>query len=172
MTPCEHCHTSPATVHITQISNNEATVSHLCETCAREKGIMVEVRQEGLLPEIGIDIQRQAQAAPGAAREDARECSHCHTKFAEFKATGKLGCPRCYEEFEKDIASMLVQVNGDHLHKGKRYSRRGASLMAGADLDKLRRELADAISREEFELAALLRDTMRGLQASRTDGKE
>jgi len=59
----------PGHVHITQISNNEATVSHLCETCAREKGIMVEVRQEGLLPEIGIDIQRQAQAAPLAARK-------------------------------------------------------------------------------------------------------
>ncbi|HMD69302.1 MAG TPA: UvrB/UvrC motif-containing protein [Chitinivibrionales bacterium] len=166
MTPCEQCHSSPATVHIAQISNNVTTVFHLCETCARSKGIMVEVRQEGVLREIGPEHQ-QVRAAPLSEQEDDRECGHCHTKLSEFKATGRLGCPACYKEFEKDIESVRAKE-----HRGKRYAARGAALMAGADLEKLRRELTDAIAREEFELAALLRDTIRELQTSAPGGTE
>jgi protein arginine kinase activator len=58
---------------------------------------------------------------------------------------------------------MLLQVHGSAKHKGKHYSRREAALMAGEDVEKLRTELSDAIAREEFELAALLRDRLRGL---------
>jgi protein arginine kinase activator len=168
MTPCEQCHSSPATVHITQISNNVTTVFHLCEMCARSKGIMVEIRQEALQPELGLEIQQQAQDAPIthlAVGEDDRECGHCHTKLSEFKATGRLGCPACYKEFEKEVEPLRASA-----HRGKRYSARGADLMAGADLGKLQRELTDAIAREEFELAALLRDTIRGLQPGAPGG--
>lgn len=167
MTPCEQCHSSPATVHITQIADNVTTVFHLCETCARSKGIMVEVRQGGLVPEIGLEVQQQAQAVPLTAQGNTRECGYCHTTLAEFKATGRLGCPACYKEFEKDIESVRAAA-----HQGKRYSARGADLMAAADLEKLRRELTDAIAREEFELAALLRDTIRGLQTNTPDKAE
>ncbi len=159
MTPCEQCHSSPATVHITQISNKVTTVFHLCETCARSKGIMVEVRQEDLRPELGHENQQQARAASLADQAMDRECGHCHTKLSEFKATGRLGCPACYKEFEKEIGPVRAKA-----HRGKRYAARGAELMSGADLEKLRRELTDAIAREEFELAALLRDTIRELQ--------
>jgi protein arginine kinase activator len=170
MTPCEHCHVSPATVHITRIAGNHTTVFHLCETCAREKGIMVEVREDGLLQEIHLQTLSQPEAAGQAeASEDARECGHCHLKFSEFKSTGRLGCARCYEEFEKDIEAILMQVHGAIVHKGKRYSRRGANLLAGAELQRMRRELSAAISREEFELAALLRDAIHDAGASPPD---
>ena len=164
MTPCEQCHSSPATVHITQISNHVTTVFHLCETCARSKGIMVEIRQEDLQQEPGHENQQPVQAAPLADQTMDRECSHCHTKLSEFKATGRLGCPACYKEFEKDIEPLRAKA-----HRGKRYAARGADLMAGADLENLQRELTDAITREEFELAALLRDTIRGLQTGTPD---
>jgi protein arginine kinase activator len=162
MTPCEHCHNAPATVHVTQIAENQATVSHLCETCAREKGIVVEIRQDHALPHIQVQTGPQAQVA---SKEDERECGYCHLKFKEFRTMGRLGCPRCYQEFDKDIEAILFQVHGASAHKGKRYSPRNADLMANADLDQLHRELSDAIKREEFELAALLRDTIHNLDA-------
>lgn len=165
MTPCEQCHSSPATVHITQISNKVTTVFHLCEMCARSKGIMVEVRQKELATEAGLENQHQAQLAPLADHAMDRECGHCHTKLSEFKATGRLGCSACYKEFEKDIGPVRAKA-----HRGKRYAARGAELMSGADLEKLRHELTDAIAREEFELAALLRDTIRELQPGAPGG--
>jgi protein arginine kinase activator len=169
MTPCENCHNAPATVHITQITETQTTMAHLCETCAREKGIMVEIKQDCILPQIQVQAVplQQAVAAP-AAKEDERECRHCHLKFSEFKTKGRLGCPRCYDEFEKDVDAILKQIHGTAVHRGKRYSPRNADLMAGSDLARLHRELSDAIKREEFELAALLRDTIRNLDAKQT----
>jgi protein arginine kinase activator len=124
---------------------------------------MIEVREQGLLSEMHLETLPQAQAEPNvqlSSPEDARECGHCHLKFSEFKSTGRLGCARCYDEFENDIEKILMQVHGATAHKGKRYSKRGADLLAGADIQRMRRELSRAIAREEFELAALLRDAI------------
>ncbi len=169
MTPCEHCHLSPATVHITRISDNRSTVSHLCEACAREQGIMVEMHQDGTPAAENADPRRQDHLPldqKDGATTDTRECGHCHMKFSEFQATGLLGCARCYEEFEKDIDEILVRTHGATTHTGKQYTPHNAEVPAGPDLDRLRRELSDAIGREEFELAAQLRDAIRDAGAN------
>lgn len=166
MTPCEHCHTSPATVHITQISENQSTVSHLCETCAREKGVVVEIGQDGIVPEVQVQAEALAQLqAQPAAPKDNRECRHCHLTFSEFKAKERLGCPRCYEEFDKEIDALLMQMHGASVHKGKRHLPRAGDSLTDDDLAQLQRELEGAIAREEFELAAMLRDTIRNRNA-------
>jgi protein arginine kinase activator len=166
MTPCEHCHISPATVHITQIAENQTTVSHLCETCAREKGIVVEIGQDGIVPEVQVQAEALArpQAQP-AVENDNRECPHCRLTFSEFKAHERLGCPRCYVVFDKDVEALLMQVHGASAHKGKRHVPRTGDSLTDADLARLNSELDGAVAREEFELAAMLRDTIRNRSA-------
>ena len=39
---CELCKQSQATVHLTEIVNEQMTELHLCETCANQKGTQVE----------------------------------------------------------------------------------------------------------------------------------
>jgi protein arginine kinase activator len=168
MTPCEHCHDAPATVHITQITDNQTMVSHLCETCAREKGVIVEIGQGGIVPEVQVKADALVQPQPQPAAEvDKRECRHCHLTFSEFKATARLGCPRCYEEFDRDIDALFMQVHGASVHKGKRHIPRAGDSLTGDDLARLSRELEGAIEREEFELAAMLRDTIQGRDSHR-----
>ena len=168
MTPCEHCHASPATVHITQIANNRTIVSHLCETCAREEGVIVEVGRDGIVPEVQVRAEEPAQPqAQPAPKEDNRECPHCRLAFSEFKAHERLGCPRCYSAFEKDIEALLMQVHGAAMHKGKRHVPRAGGYLTEDDLARLHRELEGAVAREEFELAAILRDTIQGLNSPR-----
>ena len=36
---CDHCGSTDAVVHLTQIVNNEMSTFHLCEKCAAEKGL-------------------------------------------------------------------------------------------------------------------------------------
>jgi protein arginine kinase activator len=166
MTPCEHCHEAPATVHITQIANNQTTVSHLCEACARETGVVVEIGQDGIVPEVQVTAEALARPhAQSAAEEDRRECRQCRLTFSEFKAHERLGCPRCYAEFDKEIEALLMQVHGASVHKGKRHVPRSGDSMTDEDLARLLRELEDAIRREDFELAAMLRDTIQGLDS-------
>ena len=33
---CDHCHTNEATVHMTNIVNNQKTEQHLCSSCANK----------------------------------------------------------------------------------------------------------------------------------------
>ena len=39
---CELCKQAQATVHLTEIINEQMTELHLCETCANQKGAQVE----------------------------------------------------------------------------------------------------------------------------------
>ena len=39
---CELCKQSQATVHLTEIVNDQMTELHLCESCANQKGAQVE----------------------------------------------------------------------------------------------------------------------------------
>ena len=38
---CDHCHTNEATVHMTNIVNNQKTEQHLCSSCANKLQKMV-----------------------------------------------------------------------------------------------------------------------------------
>jgi protein arginine kinase activator len=155
MSKCEQCGRQTATVHITQITNNETTVSHLCETCARAKGFAVEIKNEVslFLPEMAVKSTTEAV--------DTRECSHCHLLFSEFLTKGLLGCSACYEEFQPDIDALLLTMHGTAVYKGKRSAAHAAGEFADADVNSLSARLADAIQREEYEQAALLRDKIR-----------
>ena len=90
--------------------------------------------------------------------DTSRECGNCHMKFSEFEATGLLGCAACYDEFREDIDRVLAQQNGAAVYAGKR---RPVATDAKADVKQLTEELSDAIKREEFELAARIRDRIR-----------
>jgi protein arginine kinase activator len=89
------------------------------------------------------------------------ECRYCRCTFSDFKATGMLGCPACYDEFREDIDAILVQTHGSSEHRGKRRAARPDGAPGDADVKHLASELSDAVRREEYEVAALLRDKIR-----------
>ena len=91
--------------------------------------------------------------------DDTRECGQCHLKFSEFKETGLLGCAACYAEFQEEIDRILAMSNAPTGHSGKRYPANAGA--ANADVKQLSKELADAVRREAFELAARIRDAIR-----------
>ena len=41
---CQRCKKQPATVHLTEILQNEKRERHLCEDCAREEGVAVKAQ--------------------------------------------------------------------------------------------------------------------------------
>jgi protein arginine kinase activator len=92
---------------------------------------------------------------------NARECRYCHLKFSEFEATGLLGCPACYDEFQEDIERILALRPGHAVHTGKRFAGKIDAAAGNTDVKQLNKELADAVKREAFELAARIRDTIR-----------
>jgi protein arginine kinase activator len=152
---CEQCKKESAIVHVTRITNTGTTVSHLCEACARENGVPLEIKLPSDVPQKNI----AATALPVAFVD--KECPSCHMMLSDFKTKGLLGCASCYNEFEKEIDGFLVQMHGSVNHKGKRGEAHCIATNGNLDIVKLKAELECAVSREEFELAALLRDTIK-----------
>jgi protein arginine kinase activator len=156
---CECCQQHEATIHVTQVSGGKSRELHLCESCAEESGL--NVQNVMALPEVLFGMA-------GAAEEDqeaaARSCPHCHMRGADFKKTGRLGCPQCYRTFARELAPMLAAMHKGPRHVGKTPAHGGTlPEAAGEPLDALRRLLADAVRDERFEEAARLRDRIREL---------
>ena len=158
---CDNCHERDAVVHLTTIENNAVHQLHLCERCAAERGVETTVAApKHPLGEFLHDAHVQL-AATGGGGEGVR-CSFCNTTLADFRATGRWGCARCYTNFEANIRELLRRVHGNHRHVGRTYRPpMSESLERSAVLGELRDRLRRAIESEQFELAADLRDRIR-----------
>lgn len=159
---CECCQQHEATIHVTQVVNGASRELHLCESCAEESGLNVQGVMA--LPEALFGM-----ATPSAEDQEsaARSCPACHLRGADFKKTGRLGCPQCYRTFAREMASMLSAMHKGTRHAGK-VPGHGATVPLVADhtgrREELRRQLDEAVRAEQFEEAARLRDQLKELE--------
>lgn len=159
---CDNCHERDAVVHLTQIENNAVTQIHLCEQCAAERGVETPTAEpKHPLGELLHAVQAQLVQA-GDAEE---RCTFCGCTMADFRATGRWGCPHCYVTFESSMRGLLRRLHGSSQHVGERYTvPRSESMERTAKLAELQERLRRAIETEQFELAADLRDRIKVLE--------
>jgi protein arginine kinase activator len=161
---CEQCGDREATVHLTQIVQDEHSSVHLCPECAAERGV-----QSDLTPPSAPLVDFLAQMGKGLPAESfspAHQCSFCGLSLADFKRTGRLGCSHCWAEFESQLRPLLRRLHGGTRHVGKIYlSPDPHEADRTARLTHLRRSLQRAVDEEDFERAATLRDEVRLLEA-------
>jgi protein arginine kinase activator len=75
----------------------------------------------------------------------------------EVRARGRLGCPNDYGVFARGLLPLVQRAHGATRHVGKVARRRPAV----SERLRLRSRLREAIAREHYEQAALLRDQLR-----------
>ena len=163
---CDNCRERDAVVHLTQIVENAVTQLHLCEKCAAAKGVETTVAplQKHPLGEFLSQVQQQHAGTTGG-RADAARCHFCSATMKDFRATGRLGCPHCYQAFETSLRDLLRRVHNSAKHVGRRYEPPTPPMSEKLSLlGELRTRLRRAIENEEFELAADLRDRIRVLE--------
>lgn len=161
---CDNCGSTDAVVHLTQIVNNEMSTHHLCERCAAEKGLETGPGDQGNFPLTDF-LAQMGEVAVEDAGPTGAECSFCGLTFQDFRDTGRLGCPHCYETFAGHLRKLLRRIHGGVQHVGKVYlpPDPSASEMERR-LEALRRKLHRAVEAEDFERAAELRDQIRALE--------
>ena len=59
---------------------------------------------------------------------------------------------------------LLVNIHGDVEHKGKHPKHHAVTGQSGRELIRLRRELKEAVDREEYERASELRDKIKTME--------
>jgi protein arginine kinase activator len=163
---CERCGQRPASIHLKQIKDNAVTSSHLCEECAEQEGVQTgasKVHLAGFLASVGME---SAAATALPASTDTRHCDFCNATLQDFRDTGRLGCPHCYETFDMHLRELLRRIHGSTQHVGEIYLAPGDAEEPTVipEIAHLRAELQRAVQTEDFELAAELRDRIRALE--------
>ncbi|MHC4908667.1 MAG: UvrB/UvrC motif-containing protein [Planctomycetota bacterium] len=162
---CDRCD-KPAVVHEVTVKGGEKNEIHLCEEHARDAGMALPGPQplNQLLTQFVVPKTRSTQTS-------RRACPDCGLGFAAFQQKGIVGCPTCYQTFERHLAPLIERAqNGGLNHVGKtpRHVAGQSSAEGGVDrraqLKTLLDELDVAVGAEEYERAARLRDRIRSFQ--------
>ena len=185
---CQICKANPATIHIQEIANGERNTLHICADCARKRNISEDSEANSHFHEM---LERLTQAIANSAdlklaelfdqkktQEDEKQqnlaCTVCGTTFQSYRKTGKLGCAACYEQFGQLIIPELALLHHGSVHCGKTPPETVEQWQDPAvserinlrrELERLCKGLDESIRREEFELAAELRDRISAIEA-------
>jgi protein arginine kinase activator len=174
---CQECD-KQAVFHITELEVGDVREIHLCEDHAR--GYLNQSESAGGSPSakkpsaaggpLGV-----TQTADELALIDQKSCGMCGITFFEFRNQGRLGCPHDYEQFEKELEPLIVNIHGAAEHTGCRPVRKPA--VGGPTRDDLpedtaeltsiiglRRSIKEAISREDYERAREDRDRIKAIE--------
>jgi len=163
---CDICGKNAATVHLTEIIDDNMTELHLCEECAQKKGAQME-SHFGLadllagLADIGSQFTK-------TEKETKIKCLRCGLTHEDFKKIGRLGCGECYFAFREVLLPLLKRIHGSTQHYGKSPTKKAGRVIRSVktknELHELKEKLQKAIQIEEFEEAAKLRDKIRDLE--------
>ena len=164
---CQDCNEHEASVHLTQIVNNEKTILSLCKDCAAKKGFHSPLDNVPFpLSEILSSLVKQENFDGKVTTEDLC-CPNCSLTFETFIQQGRFGCGECYRAFRSRLEPIMRKIHGSSLHKGKLPASETNEMLPIREEERLEKELKKAVETEDFERAADLRDklmTVRGEQ--------
>ena len=172
---CDRCKKREATIHIKEVHDGKCVSTNLCAECAREKELSGGLGAFGFnLAEVIFNMgkmnggkeQEVSQNSEIGEEENSPVCPRCGWTLEKMReAAGKMGCPECYHTFSKWVDVAVEQVQRGRVHVGRRPRRRGRTLSGiRMEMDRLQLELAAAVSAEEYEKAAQVRDRIGALK--------
>ena len=170
MKKCQICG-KRASIYLTQIINGQASDLALCEECARTRGIFDPQSltfAEKFFPEafkkrvdkIVRELISKAEESDGNEKalhntDFLTRCPSCRFTLADFRNTGRLGCPDCYSVFANELEQ---PSEGVQEQEGTGEEQK---LSPALQRSRLEQQLQAAIEREDYETAAALRDKLK-----------
>ena len=164
---CNICGQTEATIHLTEILNNQMVEVHLCESCAEQKGADFQSHFDfnkllASLGDLGAELKPE--------RVSKLFCEECGMTYEEFGRTGRLGCANCYQAFEKLLLPLVKRVQRDVRHVGKVPQKAPAETRRAFELRELHERLRKSVQAETFEEAAKIRDQIQALEEKMKKG--
>ena len=166
---CMICKEKEAKIHLTDVKQGEIKKWDLCEECAKAKGID---DQSFALADLLMGLGASQELAPAAGADAASgetACPACGFTQADFKKSGRLGCPECYVTFGSGLAGLLKNMHRGTRHAGKMPQAQRQGRVMEERLKVLQRKLDDAVAVENYEEAAHVRDEIKSLKQSLND---
>jgi protein arginine kinase activator len=149
------CKQNPAKVHLTQIVGDKMQKVDLCEECAKQKGVNDPAGFSLADLLLGLGASQEISTA-----EDVK-CPGCGFTQADFKKAGRLGCSQCYATFAEGLEGLLKSMHKGVKHVGKVPVALRQSRDLNDRLKHLQKKLDKAVTSEDYEEAASLRDEIK-----------
>lgn len=156
---CQICGENEAAVTLKQVVNGKVNAVRVCAECAARKGVEVQLPVP-LLTDLLFGPGPAGQRDARSAREQ-RACPTCQMRWRDFRKSSLLGCPECYRAFAGELRTVLSSMHRESAHVGKVP----ACEKLSAQILALRAALSDAVTAQNFEEAARLRDAVKDLEA-------
>jgi protein arginine kinase activator len=151
---CDLCD-KPATVHLTQIVNNQIHKLDLCESCAAAKGV---TDPSGFSL---ADLLVKGGEPTETLETGGIVCEHCGFTQKDFKRLGRLGCPSCYDRFMPLLEPVLANMHKGVSHLGKVPAKALQRRSLQDRISGLESKLQEAVAAENYEEAARFRDEIK-----------
>jgi len=113
------------------------------------------------LTQIVGDKMQKVDLCEECARQKGVKCPNCGFTQADFKKAGRLGCSQCYQTFAEGLEGLLKSMHKGTKHVGKVPQALRQSRELSERLKNLQKKLDRAVSSEDFEQAASLRDEIK-----------
>jgi protein arginine kinase activator len=162
---CQMCKKNEATIKIVKVVGLGKTELSVCSACANyllgNTISSISFTQNNINEILGNLLNAFYKYSEednlNSSKVDMK-CPNCGLTYSEFVKDGKLGCSQCYEIFKKQIKPLLERLHGYSEHSGKiPYAIRLRNNRI-QQIKKIKDELKEAVSKEEYEKAAQLRD--------------
>ncbi len=167
---CEKCQKNEVAVHLTDIVNQTKRQYHLCKECAGFHGVSIQAqmkkhKEQFTLPEFYSSPDTSSEHSDGDC--GSVSCPDCGMTYSRFRKEGKFGCSHDYHVFRTDLDELLEKIHESNQHRGRAPARFRKQISRKVQLTQLREELTRAVTDEQFEKAAAIRDQMRLLESHR-----
>lgn len=162
MSKCDRCG-NPSVYHSKLIVNGVSQSTNLCRDCAIKEGVFNNEPTS-----MFDDILSSFTNFLGLEKTEDVVCPVCKTSLREFKTTGKLGCPNCYEMFREEVSNIIKRVAPFEKHKQQEISApkpKAKNLTKEEKILNLKQQMADAVKEERYEDAAKIKKQIAKLEA-------
>ena len=157
MQTCDLCD-QPAICHDVRIVKGMHNTVHLCREHAIEAGLDVEDNEISVV----LNIEQVDSTRP-----TPKACPDCGMTIARYKEVSLIGCPACYETFKEQLLPVIARVQDNHVqHVGHSPKQIATDMQRNIQIRKLLKELEVAVNKENYEIAASLRDQIKDLHES------
>lgn len=185
---CEKCGKNPATFHYTEVVNGVKNEHHLCAECAANTDVSYYSNvfdSDMNITEFlaGLLGGGRGAFADSSSQDPATmvQCPRCGMTYGDFIKNSTFGCSDCYDVFGPLITDTIKKIQGNDRHTGKKpmlYRNENenettaqnndemytAAEESPARIELLSKRLREAVSQEDFVLAAKLRDEIAELK--------
>ena len=159
---CNRCG-APSVYHSTLIVNGISQKTSLCRDCALKEGVFSTEK-----PSLFDEMFSSFSDLLGYEQVENVVCPVCKTTLREFKSTGRLGCPNCYDIFREEISKIIKRIAPFETHKQDTIKTKvkPEKLSKEDKIKQLREEMKLAVSEERYEDAAKIKKQITKLESA------